>query len=149
MAGNTPEVALKKVQNIKAVVISASWHPEICQALIDGALRGFEHSGVSEVEVRRVAGSFELPLAAQVALDAGFDVAVVVGLVLRGETPHFDYVCQGVTSGIMQVSLTRSKPIGFGVLMCDTLEQAVARSGFPESFEDKGFDSAVAALSVI
>ena len=149
MAGKAPEVAINNIENIKAVVISASWHPEICQALIDGALRGFEHAGISQVEVRKVAGSFELPLAAQLALDSGFDVAVVVGLVLRGETPHFDYVCQGVTYGIMQVSLTRSKPIGFGILMCDTLEQAVARSGLPESFEDKGFDSAVAALSVI
>ena len=149
MAGKAPEVAINNIENIKAVVISASWHPEICQALIDGAIRGFEHSGISKVEVRKVAGSFELPLAAQLAFDSGFDVAVVVGLVLRGETPHFEYVCQGVTSGIMQVSLTRSKPIGFGVLMCDTLEQAVARSGFPESIEDKGFDSALAALSVI
>jgi len=149
MAGKAPEVSIKNVEGIKAVVISASWHPEICQALMDGAVRGFEHSGISQVEVRKVAGSFELPLAAQLALDSGFDVAVVVGLVLRGETPHFDYVCQGVTSGIMQVSLSRSKPIGFGVLMCDTVEQAVARAGFPESFEDKGFDSAMAALSLI
>ena len=149
MAGDAPEIELKKFPDIKVAVISASWHPEICQALVDGAVRGFEQSGVSYIEVRRVSGSFELPLAAQFAFDAGFDVAVVVGLVLRGETPHFEYVCQGVTSGIMQVSLTRSKPIGFGVLMCDTLEQAVARSGFPESIEDKGFDSALAALSVI
>ena len=81
--------------------------------------------------------------------DAGFDVAVVVGLILRGQTPHFDYVCQGVTAGIMQVSLSRSKPIGFGVLMCDTLEQAQERSGLPGSFEDKGFDSAIAALSTL
>jgi len=149
MAGKAPEVSIKNVGNIKAIVISASWHPEICQALKDGAIRGLKHSGVSEIEVRKVAGSFELPLAAQLAFDSGFDVAVVVGLVLRGETPHFDYVCQGVTSGIMQVSLSRSKPIGFGVLMCDTIEQAVARAGFPESFEDKGFDSAMAALSLI
>ena len=95
------------------------------------------------------AGSFELPLAAQLAFDEGFDVAVIVGLVLRGETPHFDYVCQGVTQGVMDVSLSRSKPIGFGVLMCDNLEQATARAGLPGSKEDKGYDSALAALSVI
>ncbi|CAN2243159.1 RibH Riboflavin synthase beta-chain [actinobacterium SCGC AAA044-D11] len=149
MAGKAPDLEIKNFSNLKAVVISASWHPEICQALVDGAVRGFAESGIPNVEIRKVAGSFELPLAAQLALDSGFDVAVVVGLVLRGQTPHFDYVCQGVTSGIMDVSLSRSKPIGFGVLMCDTIEQAQARAGFPNSFEDKGYDSAVAALSIL
>jgi 6,7-dimethyl-8-ribityllumazine synthase len=149
MAGNSPEVQIKSSPNLKAVVISASWHPDICQSLVDGAVRGFKNSGISNIEIRTVAGSFELPLATQLAFDSGFDVAVVVGLVLRGETPHFDYVCQGVTSGVMQVSLSRSKPIGFGVLMCDTIEQAKARAGFPDSFEDKGFDSAIAALSIL
>jgi 6,7-dimethyl-8-ribityllumazine synthase len=149
MAGKAPAVQLKKAPGLKAVVISASWHPEICQSLIDGAVRGFESSGISNIELRKVAGSFELPLATQLAFDAGFDIAVVVGLVLRGETPHFDYICQGVTSGIMEVSLSRSKSIGFGVLMCDTIEQAKARAGFPDSFEDKGFDSAIAALSIL
>ena len=149
MAGKSPEVQIKDSPNLKAVVISASWHPEICQSLVDGAVRGFESSGISNVEIRKVVGSFELPLAAQLAFDSGFDIAVVVGLVLRGETPHFDYICQGVTSGVMQVSLSRSKPIGFGVLMCDTIEQAKARAGFADSFEDKGFDSAIAALSIL
>ena len=149
MAGKSPEVRINKSLNLNAIVISASWHPEICQSLVDGAVRGFESSGISNVEIRKVAGSFELPLATQLAFDAGFDIAVVVGLVLRGETPHFDYICQGVTSGVMQVSLSRSKPIGFGVLMCDTIEQAKARAGFADSFEDKGFDSAIAALSIL
>ena len=149
MAGNSPEVRINKSLNLNAIVISASWHPEICQSLVDGAVRGFESSGISNVEIRKVAGSFELPLATQLAFDAGFDIAVVVGLVLRGETPHFDYICQGVTSGVMQVSLSRSKPIGFGVLMCDTIEQAKARAGFADSSEDKGFDSAIAALSIL
>ena len=149
MAGKSPEFQIKELPNLKAVVISASWHPEICKSLIDGAVRGFKSSGISNIELRKVAGSFELPLATQLAFDAGFDIAVVVGLVLRGETPHFDYICQGVTSGVMQVSLSRSKPIGFGVLMCDTIEQAKARAGFADSFEDKGFDSAIAALSIL
>jgi 6,7-dimethyl-8-ribityllumazine synthase len=131
------------------VVISAAWHPEICNALVSGAVRGFQAAGITNPNVRTVAGSFELPLAAQLAFDEGFDVVVIVGLVLRGETPHFDYVCQGVTQGVMDVSLSRSKPIGFGVLMCDNLEQATARAGLPGSKEDKGYDSALAALSVI
>ena len=147
MAGHAPEVKIPQMPHLKAIVITAAWHPDICDSLVAGAVRGFKESGIASPVVRTVAGSFELPLAAQLAFDEGFDVAVIVGLVLRGETPHFDYVCQGVTQGVMDVSLGRSKPIGFGVLMCDTIEQAKARAGFPDSFEDKGFDSAIAALS--
>ena len=80
--------------------------------------------------------------------EKGFDAAVVLGVVIQGETPHFDYVCQGVTQGVMDVSLKFSKPIGFGVLTVNTIEQAIARCGRPESFEDKGFDSAVAAIEL-
>ena len=148
MAGHAPEVKIPQMPHLKAIVITAAWHPDICDALVVGAVRGFKESGIANPVVRTVAGSFELPLAAQLAFDEGFDVAVIVGLVLRGETPHFDYVCQGVTQGVMDVSLSRSKPIGFGVLMCDNLEQATARAGLPGSKEDKGYDSALAALSV-
>lgn len=149
MAGQAPEIKIPQLPNLKATIITAAWHPEICDALVAGAVRGFKASGISNPQVRSVAGSFELPLAAQLAFDEGFDIAVVVGLVLRGETPHFDYICQGVTQGVMDVSLSRSKPIGFGVLMCDNLEQATARAGLPGSKEDKGYDSALAALSVV
>jgi 6,7-dimethyl-8-ribityllumazine synthase len=149
MSAKAPEIVIKGFENLRAIVISASWHEEICQSLVSGAVRGLKSGGVSKIELRKVAGSFELPLAAQLAFDEGLDLAVVVGVVVRGETAHFDYVCQGVTDGVMQVSLSRSKPIGFGVLMCETVEQARARAGFADSFEDKGFDSAVAALSVL
>ena len=149
MAGHSPDINVPQLPHLKAIVITASWHPEICDALVAGALRGFKAAGINNPTVRTVAGSFELPLAAQLAVDEGFDVAVIVGLVLRGQTPHFDYVCQGVTQGVMDVSLSRSKPIGFGVLMCDDLDQATARAGLPGSKEDKGYDSALAALSVI
>lgn len=81
-------------------------------------------------------------------LDAGSDLVVAVGLILKGDTPHFDYVCQGVTSGIMQVSLSRNKPIGFGVLMCENLDQAYERSGLTEGQENKGYEAAVAALNL-
>jgi 6,7-dimethyl-8-ribityllumazine synthase len=149
MAGHAPEVKIPQMPHLKAIVITAAWHPDICDALVAGAVRGFKAAGISSPEVRTVAGSFELPLAAQLAFDEGFDLAVVVGVVVRGQTAHFDYVCQGVTDGVMQVSLSRSKPIGFGVLMCESVEQARARAGFADSFEDKGFDSALAALSVL
>jgi len=149
MSNAAPTISIPQMPNLKAIIISASWHPEICDALVAGANRGFAAAGISNPTVKTVAGSFELPLAAQLAFEQGFDIAVVVGLVLRGETPHFDYVCQGVTDGVMQVSLNKSKPIGFGVLMCDQLSQAKDRAGLPGSKEDKGFDSALAALSVI
>jgi 6,7-dimethyl-8-ribityllumazine synthase len=104
---------------------------------------------VENVEVIYVPGSFEIPLAAQLAFEKGFDAVVALGLVLQGETPHFDYVCSGVTDGVMNVSLKFSKPIGFGVLMCNNLAQAIARCGRLESIEDKGYDSAVAALALL
>ena len=88
-------------------------------------------------------------MAAQFALDGGADAAVVLGVVVRGETLHFDYVCRGVTNGVMTVSLDRNKPIGFGVLTVDTVDQAIARSGVVGSKEDKGYDAAIAALDLL
>ena len=149
MAGHAPEITIKKHPRAKVAIISASWHPEICQSLIDGAKRALEQAEVKKIDVIYVPGSFEIPLAAQHAFENGYNAAVVVGLVLQGETPHFDYVCQGVTQGVMDVQLKWSKPIGFGVLMCNTLEQAIARSGVAGSKEDKGYDSAIAALSLL
>jgi 6,7-dimethyl-8-ribityllumazine synthase len=149
MAGAAPHFTLSDMSRYKVAVISARWHEELCNALISGAHRALSQAGVSIDPVIYVPGSFELPLAAQIALDNGADAAVVLGVVVRGETPHFDYVCQGVTDGVMQVSLSRSKPIGFGVLTVDNLEQAIARSGVEGSKEDKGFDATVAALELL
>lgn len=149
MSGASPKIEVGNLSNKRVAIVSAQWHPEICDALVTGAKRALREAGIEEVEIRKVAGSFEIPLAAQRLLDAGCDAVVTVGLVLRGETPHFDYVCQGVTSGVMDVMLSRSKPIGFGVLMCDDLDQARARSGLPGSKEDKGYDAAKAALDLL
>ena len=113
------------------------------------AKRALGEAQVGTVEVQFVPGSFEIPLAAQYAFDKGFDAVVAVGLVLKGETPHFDYVCQGVTQGVIDVSLKYGKPIGYGILMCNDLDQAIARSGVAGSKEDKGYDSAVAALELL
>jgi 6,7-dimethyl-8-ribityllumazine synthase len=115
---------------------------------VAGAKRALGEAAIVDIETHYVPGSFELPFAAKLALEDGADFAVVLGVVLRGETPHFDYVCKGVTDGVMQVSLQLNKPIGFGVLTVDNIEQAIARSGIPGSKEDKGFDSAVAALEL-
>jgi 6,7-dimethyl-8-ribityllumazine synthase len=149
MLNNAPKIEVGQFPNLSAQVISSSWHPQICQSLIDGAVRGLKSAKIENIKISYVAGSFELPLAAQLALDKGADLVVVVGLVLRGETPHFDYICQGVTQGVMDVSLSRSKPVGFGVLMCDDLSQAQARAGAEGSKEDKGFDAAIAALTLL
>ena len=149
MSGNAPEIELPHLPRARVAIISSSWHLDICNDLIAGAQRALNAASVKDVEVIYVPGSFEIPLAAQLAFEKGFDAVVAVGLVLEGETPHFDYVCQGVTQGVMDVSLKFSAPIGFGVLMCNTLEQAIARSGRPGSIEDKGYDSAVAAIKLL
>lgn len=149
MAGHAPEITIKKHPKAKVAIISSSWHPDICEALIAGARRALEAAEVKKIEVIYVPGSFEIPLAAQKAFERGYDAVVAVGLVLQGETPHFDYVCQGVTQGVIDVQLKFSKPIGYGVLMCNDLDQAIARAGLPGSKEDKGYDSAIAALSLL
>jgi 6,7-dimethyl-8-ribityllumazine synthase len=149
MAGHAPEITIKKHPKAKVAIISSSWHPDICEALIAGARRALEAAEVKKIEVIFVPGSFEIPLAAQKAFESGYDAVVAVGLVLQGETPHFDYVCQGVTQGVIDVQLKFSKPIGYGVLMCNDLDQAIARAGLPGSKEDKGYDSAIAALSLL
>ena len=128
MSGAVPKIEIKQLPKAK-VIISSSWYLDICDDLISGAKRALEKASVAEVKVQYVPGSFELPLAAQFAFESGFDAVVAVGLVLKGETPHFDYVCQGVTKGVIDVSLKYGKPIGFGVLMCNDLDQAQRRSG--------------------
>jgi 6,7-dimethyl-8-ribityllumazine synthase len=149
MIGASPKIEIGDLSGKRIGIVSSQWHPEICEALVAGATRAIKEAGIESVTLRKVAGSFEIPLASQYLLDDGCDAVVTVGLVLRGETPHFDYVCQGVTQGVMDVMLSRGKPIGFGVLMCDDLDQARARSGIPGSKEDKGYDAAIAALDLL
>jgi 6,7-dimethyl-8-ribityllumazine synthase len=149
MAGHAPDIEVPKFPKAQVAIISSSWHLDICNDLIAGAQRALTEADVTEIEVIYVPGSFEIPLAAQKAFERGFDAVVAVGLVLKGETPHFDFVCQGVTQGVIDVQLKYSKPIGYGVLMCNDLDQAIARSGRAGSKEDKGYDSAIAALSLL
>ena len=149
MAGHAPDILVPKHPTARVAIISSSWHLDICNSLISGATRALEAAEVSEIKTIYVPGSFEIPLAAQKAFEQGYDAIVAVGLVLKGETPHFDYVCQGVTQGVIDVQLKFSKPIGYGVLMCNDLDQAIARSGVAGSKEDKGYDSAIAALALL
>lgn len=149
MSGNAPKIVLPQLPQARVAIISSSWHLDICNDLVAGAKRALHGAGITDVRTTYVPGSFEIPLAAQFAFEEGYEAVVALGLVLEGQTPHFDYVCQGVTQGVLDVSLKFSRPIGFGVLMCKTLEQAIARCGRPESVEDKGFDSAVAAIKLL
>jgi 6,7-dimethyl-8-ribityllumazine synthase len=115
--------------------------------LIDGARREADRAG-AEAEVFRVPGSFELPLAAQKAAESGFDAVVALGVIIRGGTPHFEYVCAGVTEGLTRVALDTSTPVGFGILTCDDEAQALDRAGLPGSGEDKGGEAMSAALEL-
>jgi len=115
--------------------------------LLDGARRALLDSKVTDVTELRVPGTFELPVAAARLAQAGFDAIVALGVVIRGGTPHFDYVCQAATTGLTLVAQRTGVPIGFGVLTCDDDGQALARAGLADSTEDKGYQATVAALA--
>ncbi len=131
---------------LRVAVVAASWHDVVMDGLLDGARRGLEASGVTDVRWVRVPGSFELPVAAA-RLAATVDAVVALGVVIRGGTPHFDYVCQAATVGLTEVSVRTGVPVGFGVLTCDDDAQALDRAGLPGSSEDKGFEAAQAAVA--
>jgi 6,7-dimethyl-8-ribityllumazine synthase len=132
---------------LAVTVVATAWHAEIMDALVDGARRGLLAAGVARVTLVRVPGAFELPVAALHAARAGADAVVALGVVIRGGTPHFDYVCQAATIGLTDVAVSTGVPVGFGVLTCDNEQQAVERAGLPSSSEDKGFEAAQAAVA--
>ncbi len=135
-----------RAATLKVAIVAASWHTEIMDGLLAGALRGATDAGIADPVVVRVPGSFELPVAAA-RLAATHDVVVALGVVIRGGTPHFDYVCQAATLGLTDVSVRTGVPVGFGVLTCDTEEQGLARAGLPDSVEDKGHEAITAAVA--
>lgn len=130
----------------RVVIVAASWHEVIMDGLIAGAKRVVEANGVTP-EIHRVPGTFELPIAALEAAKSGADAVIALGVVIRGGTPHFDYVCNAATDGILRASLDSGVPIGFGVLTCDDEQQALDRAGLTNSKEDKGAEAAAAALN--
>lgn len=131
---------------LRVVIVAGTWHEEITNGLIAGAHRVLDASGAEVSEVR-VPGSFELPVVAKAALDAGADAVVALGVIIRGGTPHFEYVSAAATDGLTRVALDTGKPVGFGVLTLDDEQQGLDRSGLPGSKEDKGEEAAAAALS--
>lgn len=130
----------------RVVIVASSWHDLVMDGLIAGAKRVIEQAGIKP-EIHRVPGTFELPIAARAAAKSGADAVVALGVVIRGGTPHFDYVCSAATDGILQVQLETGVPVGFGVLTCDDDKQALDRAGLPNSKEDKGAEAAAAALN--
>ncbi|MFJ9772481.1 6,7-dimethyl-8-ribityllumazine synthase [Kitasatospora sp. NPDC101157] len=148
MSGHgAPELTIDGAADLKVAVIAAQWHDQVMNGLLDGAHRALKELGVAEPTVLRVPGTFELPVAAKRLADRGYDAVVALGVVIRGGTPHFDYVCQAATAGLTQVSVDTGVPVGFGVLTCDNEEQALDRAGLPGSAEDKGHEAVTAAVA--
>ncbi|WP_432939693.1 6,7-dimethyl-8-ribityllumazine synthase [Kribbella sp. CA-253562] len=150
MSGSgAPTIETPRVEGARVAVVAAQWHPKVTDALVAGAIRALDESGVTDYSVIRVPGSFELPVTALHAAKSGYDAVVALGVVIRGDTPHFEYVCQAATDGLMQVGMTTGVPVGFGLLTCDNDPQALDRAGLPDSREDKGYESTQAALSTL
>ena len=133
--------------SLRVAVVAASWHTEVMDGLLAGAQRALDAHGVADARVVRVPGTFELPVVAAALARDGYDAVVALGVVIRGGTPHFDYVCNAATDGLGRVALDTGVPVGFGVLTCDDDQQALDRAGLPGSSEDKGWEATAAALA--
>jgi 6,7-dimethyl-8-ribityllumazine synthase len=131
---------------LNITIVAGEWHEVIATGLLEGATRALAASGVTTTVVR-VPGSFELPVVAKAVLEAGADAVVALGVIIRGGTPHFEYVSDAATSGLTQVSVLTGKPVGFGLLTLDDEKQGLDRAGLPDSKEDKGAEAAEAAVA--
>jgi 6,7-dimethyl-8-ribityllumazine synthase len=148
MSGGTgvPEVPPLDASGLRLALVASTWHSGICDALLAGARKVASESGIDDPTVVRAIGAIEIPVITQ-ELARNHDAVVALGVVIRGQTPHFDYVCDAVTQGLTRVSLDSSTPVANGVLTTDTEEQALDRAGLPESAEDKGAQATLAALT--
>lgn len=145
MAGGAPQLNVDAT-DLQVAVLVTSWHKNITDGLLAGAERALKAAGNDTYEVWNVPGAFELPLAAQYAIDQGADVVIALGCVIYGETPHFEYVCRAATDGLTRVQLDTGIPIGFGLLTVNDEQQALDRAGLPGSKEDKGREAVEAAV---
>ena len=132
--------------DLRVAVVAASWHEKVMDGLVAGATRALGDYQVEQPPVVRVPGSFELPVVAKALADQGYEAVVALGVVIRGGTPHFDYVCTAATDGLNRVALDTGAAVGLGLLTCDTEQQALDRAGLDGSSEDKGYEAASAAL---
>lgn len=146
MAGHgAPEAETFDASGLKVAIVAASWHTEVMDGLLAGAQRAVADF-TTVAQVVRVPGTFELPVVADALAQQGYDAVVALGVVVRGGTPHFEYVCSAATDGLTRVALDRTVAVGFGVLTCDTDQQALDRAGLEGSREDKGYEATAAAL---
>lgn len=148
MSGQGAPTVTADGRGLTVAIVAASWHDQVMAGLIAGARRGLADAGVENVRLVRVPGSFELPVACA-TLAPQVDALVALGVVIRGGTPHFEYVCQAATVGLTEVAVRERTPVGFGVLTCDDDEQALDRAGLPGSHEDKGYEAAMAAVATV
>ena len=132
--------------DLRVAVVAASWHTQVMDGLLAGAERALAAHQVAKAEIVRVPGTFELPVVSLALAKEGYDAVVALGVVIRGGTPHFDYVCSAATDGLTRVTLDTGVPVGFGVLTCDNDQQALDRAGLEGSKEDKGWEATSAAL---
>jgi 6,7-dimethyl-8-ribityllumazine synthase len=139
--GETPDG-----HGLRVAIVATRWHRTVCDALVAGAQRALSDCGVEDTALLRVPGAFELPVAAKALAQQRYDAVVALGVVIRGGTPHFDYVCRAATDGLTRVALDAGIPIGFGVLTCDDEKQALDRCGLDGSSEDKGREAVMAAV---
>jgi 6,7-dimethyl-8-ribityllumazine synthase len=146
MAGHgAPELTTVDASGLSLGIVATRWHADLVEQMLDRAQAAAKACGVTDVQVAHVAGSVELPVVAQ-ALARRHDAVVALGVVIRGDTAHFDYVCKSVTEGLTRVALDEGTPVAQGVLTVNTVEQARDRAGLPDSAEDKGWASVYAAL---
>jgi 6,7-dimethyl-8-ribityllumazine synthase len=132
--------------DLRVAVVAASWHEQVMDGLLAGADRALKAYRVENPKIVRVPGAFELPVVAKALAAQGYDAVVALGVVIRGGTPHFDYVCNAATDGLTRVALDHTTAIGFGLLTCDDDQQALDRAGLASSKEDKGWEATAAAL---
>ena len=133
--------------DLRVAVVAARWHEQVMDGLLAGAQRALADYQVEEPAVVRVPGSFELPVVAGALAESGYEAVVALGVVIRGGTPHFEYVCAAATDGLAQVAVRTGAAVGFGLLTCDTEQQALDRAGLEGSGEDKGYEATAAALT--
>jgi 6,7-dimethyl-8-ribityllumazine synthase len=141
-----PTGAASDGRGLRVAVVATRWHREVTDGLVAGAQRALAECKVEDTAIVRVSGAFELPVTAKALAQQRYDAVVALGVVIRGGTPHFDYVCRAATDGLTRVGLDTGVPIGFGLLTCDNEQQALDRCGLPNSREDKGREAVMAAV---
>jgi 6,7-dimethyl-8-ribityllumazine synthase len=142
----SPQIEPVDCHDLRVAVVAARWHEQVMGGLLDGAKRALADYQVEVPTIVRVPGSFELPVVAKALADRGYEAIVALGVVIRGGTPHFEYVCSAATDGLSRIAVETGAAIGFGLLTCDTDEQALDRAGLEGSKEDKGYEATSAAL---